>query len=252
VWFPLIGCLLAAGAAVTWPVAGAVASSASDAAKARAINLKTSDLPTPAQWKAGAVGSGLPRPTAAMWQKAVACGLKGNGGHLTVSPDPFGTSGKVSGDVSVDVQSAPFAESIKNQVAYLVSSDVVFVTKASQARADLTAYSNKTTLSCAGQLVLQVLLSAVGLSPTSRTSAKYTVTSSFLPLTRYGDGHGGSHMQFVISTPDTPHAFYIDEFFYAKGRAEVSFSYLSGLKPASSSLENSTIAKVMSRALSIA
>ena len=169
---------------------------------------------------------------------------KGGGRGAKVSPDPFGTVGKPSGDVTADVSSKVFA--IKGSVTGLpsASSEVVFVSTTKQALADLVAFGTSHAQSC----VTTLMATVTGLS----AGGKVKATVSTLALPHLGNGSGGVHLRFVMTGSNIPAKLYEDLYYYVEGRAEVTLTFVDLTAPFSSSWAGSIVKSVMARAKSIA
>jgi hypothetical protein len=237
--------VLAAGPVGAWTGdAGAtvrpLASNGSDAAKASQVNIRSSDLPKSADW------SSTPAPPSpvSLGEKAVACMKSGGGPGAKVSPDPFGTVGKPSGDVTADVSSKVFG--IKESVTGLpsASSEVVFVSTTKQALADLVAFGTSHVQSC----VTTLMAAVTGLS----AGGKVKATASTLTLPHLGNGGGGVHLRFVFTGGNIPAKLYEDLYYYVEGRAEVTLTFVNLTAPFSSSWASSIVKSVMARAKSVA
>ena len=217
-----------------------LASSTSDATKASEINLHSSDLPTSAHW------SSTPAPPSqvALGKTAVSCMKAGGGAGAKVSPDPFGTVGKASSDVTADVSSNVFG--IKGSATGLpsASSEVVFVTTAGQALNDLAAFGTSHVQSCEATLVTAVTQLSSGGKPKT--------TTSVMSLPHFGNGSGGVHLRFVTTGGNIPGKLYQDAYYYVQGRAEVALTFVNLATPFSSTWAGSIAKNIMARAKSIA
>lgn len=230
-----VGALMGDAGAATHPRA----SSSSDAAKASQINIRSSDLPTSQHWSS----SPTPLPQVALGKIAVSCMKAGGGAGAKVSPDPFGTVGKPSGDVTADVSSKVFG--IKGSVTGLpsASSEVVFVATATQALSDLAAFGTSRVQSCEATLVRAVTELSSGGKPKTGTSV--------MSLPHLGNGSGGVHLRFVTTGGNIPAKLYQDVYYYVQGRAEVALTFVNLATPFSSAWASSIAKDVMARAKSI-
>jgi len=207
-------------------------------AKAKAINLKVSDLPTTTRW-ATSPAAASPKAELAVGKKAVACIKKGG----PVSPDPFGTSGVTGGVVVVDV-TAPTYFQKGATLTHLPSatSEVVFLKTAPEALADLVAIGRGPSLAClAAQLASDSALQGAG---------KVKAAASFMSAPRHGAGKGGIHIRFLESGGNLPGTLkiYDDVFYYVQGPAEVSLTFINLGSAFGLTSEVSVISKVMARA----
>jgi hypothetical protein len=216
--------------------------SSSVGAEAKAINLKVTDLSSSLHWATSAPGHSS-KAEAALAVKALAC-LKKVG---SVSPDPFGTTGAVGGVVAADLSSPSFYDKAFTLTQLpSASSEVVFLTKASGATADLATIGRSGSLGC---LTAQF----IGDSALQGAGKGLKGTASYLPAPRHGTGAGGAHIQFVVSGGNfalLKMKLYDNEYFYAQGPAEVSLSFINLGSPFNSSWATAAISKVMARAAS--
>jgi hypothetical protein len=215
--------------------------SSSVLAQAKAINMKVSDLPASIKW-ATSQPVASPKAELALGKEAVSCVAKGG----PVSPDPFGTSGVTGGVVVLDISSPTYSEKSAT-LTHLPSgsSEVVFLTTASKALADLVAVGRKSSPAClAAQLAADSALQGAGKG--------VKASASFMSAPRYGGGSGGIHIRFLESGGNLPAPLkiYDDEYFYVQGPAEVSLTFINLGSAFSSSSAASAISKVMARAKS--
>ena len=209
------------------------------AAEAKAINLKVTDLPTSIHWAASPPGKSS-KAEVALAEKTVAC-LKKVG---PVSPDPFGTRGLSGGIVEADISSPMFYDKAASLTMLpSASSEVVFLTTASQARTDQATIARSGSLAClTAQFVGDSSLQGAG---------KVKGTASFVPAPRYGGGNGGVHIRFVVSGGNfalLKSKLYDDEYFYVQGPAEISMSFINLGTSFNPSGAATAISKVMARA----
>jgi hypothetical protein len=160
-----------------------------------------------------------------------------------VSPDPFGTVGKSSGDVAADVSSKVFGPNGSYTGLPSTSSEVVFVTTVTQARSDLAAFATAGVRSCEATLVSKVTQLSAG--------GKITTKVSALTLPHFGDGSGGVHLQFVTTGSTIPGKLYQDVYYYVQGRAEVALTFVNLVSPFSSAWAGSVAKNVMARAKTV-
>jgi hypothetical protein len=206
-------------------------------AKAKAINLKVSDLPTTIRW-ATSPAAASPKAELAVGKKAVAC-IKKRG---PVSPDPFGTSGVTGGVVVVDVGAPTYFQKGRT-LTHLPSatSEVVFLKTAPEALADLVAIGRGSSLAClAAQLASDSALQGAG---------KVKAAASFMSAPRHGAGKGGIHIRFLESGGNLGTLkIYDDVFYYVQGPAEISLTFINLGSAFGLTSEVSAISKVMARA----
>jgi hypothetical protein len=210
-------------------------------AKAKAINLKVTDLSTSIKWVIAPPGKSS-KAAAALANKTVAC-LKKVG---PVSPDPFGTRSVIGGVVVVDVSSPTYYQKGSFTQLPSASSEVVFLTTASGAVTDLSTISRKPSLAClTAQLVGNSILGGAGKSVKG--------SASFMAAPRHGGGSGGVHIRFVETGGNfalLKSKLYDDEYFYVQGPAEVAMSFINLGSPFKATWATSAISKVMARAKS--
>jgi hypothetical protein len=209
-------------------------SAVSDAALAAKINLTLNDLPNTIKWSPP-----VPRgPGVGDGRLFVAC-MKAKGGLATrISPDLFGIVGKPGGVDTVDVPSSAYERSSGGFP--IVTSDVVFLTSAAQARGDLAAMKTKADLTCLPKIV----------APGFPKSIKETVTRRPRPI--FGTGNGGVHVREVFTGAGLPSPNYTDFYYYVDGRTEITIGFGSSLaQPFSSTLADAVVARIMTRAKSV-
>jgi hypothetical protein len=235
--------LLGAGAVLAFPTLAKLpvssAKASSTVAVAQVINLKVTDLSTAMKWKAAPAGHSS-AAVAALAAKTLACLDKVG----RVSPDPFGTTGKSGGVVLADISSPTFY----NKASPLIqlpsaSSEVVIMSKASGALADLATIGRSGALSC---LTTQL----VGDSSLEGAGKGIKGTASYLAAPHHGAGGGGVRIRFVEHGGLLPGKLYDDEYFYVKGAVEVSMSFINLSSPFNPSWATGAITKVMARAVS--
>jgi hypothetical protein len=212
------------------------------AAEAKAINMKLSDLPASIKW-ATSQPVASPKAELALGKQAVACVAKGG----SVSPDPFGTSGVIGGPVVADISSPTYFEKSATLTRLpSASSEVVFLSTASGALADLVAVGRKSSLVClATQMAANSTLQGAGQG--------VKAGASFMSAPRYGGGGGGVHIRFVETGGNfalLKSKLYADEYFYVQGSAEVFLTFINLGSAFSPSSTASAISKVMARAKS--
>ncbi|HUZ21285.1 MAG TPA: hypothetical protein VMU75_12010 [Acidimicrobiales bacterium] len=222
----------AAGAAT-----GPNASGGSDAAKAAKINVTSSDLPSPAKWSS----SSAPSSAVSLGKAAVSCMKKAG---AKVSNDPFGTVGKAGGNASADVTSKLFG--FKGSLTGLpsVNSEVVFVSTAKQAIADLSAFGGAKVQPC-----LKTLMAGV---TGAQSGGKVKASVAVKPLPHLGAGKGGVHLRFTLTGGNIPGKLYEDLYYYVTSRAEVALTYVNLTQPFSSAWADGIAKHVMARATKIA
>jgi hypothetical protein len=210
--------------------------------EAKAINLKVADLSSSLHWATSSPGKSS-KAEATLAAKTVVC-LKKVG---PVSPDPFGTTGKSGGVVLADVSSPTLYDKASTLTQLpSASSEVVFVTKASGATADLSTVGRSGSLVC---LTAQL----VGNSSLQGAGKGIKGTASFMSAPRHGTGSGGVHIRFVESGGNfalLKSKLYDDEYFYAQGSAEISISFINLGSPFNQAWATTAISKVMARAAS--
>jgi hypothetical protein len=236
--------LLASGSALALPALAASRAPAgarsSVVAEAKAINLKAADLSTSIRWVAAPAGKSS-KAEAALAQKALTC-LKKVG---SVSPDPFGTTGKTGGAVLADVSSPNWYDKASSLTQLpSASSEVVFVNSAAAARSDLATIGRGSSLAClTAQLVANSELQGAG--------SGIKGTAKFLPAPRHGGGSGGVHIQFIESGGGfalLKAKLYDNAFYYVQGSAEVTMSFINLGSAFNPAWTTASIAKVMARA----
>ena len=217
------------------------ASASSDAATARSINLKGSDLPKAAKWSTSTVAA----TPAALGKKAVTCIRKAGGTASKASDDLFGMVGRPGGAVRADVTSPMFG--MKGSFTGLpgANSETVVASSTSQALKDLAAIGAKTARSCLASLYAQVTAAQSG-------GGKVKASASAEPLQRFGAGSGGVHDRFVVSGGNVPGKLYLDLYFYVVRRVEVSVTFTGLGTVFPTKWATSTVANVMKRAKSLA
>lgn len=212
--------------------------STTDTSKAKAINIKDSDMPSSTKW-ASTPQTPYNKAETAAGKKAIACIDKSG----AVSGDAFGTSRITGGEVVVDVRSDQYYEASATLTELpAANSEVVFLSSAGDATKDLNAFERKSSLSCLGaQLVVE---------SEAEGSGSVKISANVMPAPHYGGGNGGLRIRFVETGGLLPGGLYNDEYFYVQGPSEVSFSFLNLGTPFSTSWADSIIEKVMKRAAS--
>ncbi len=219
--------------------AAAGSSSSSAAGKARAIDLMPSDLPSSVKW-ASTPQSASNKAEIAAGKTAASCLQKAG----AATDDAFGATGLTGGPVLADVKSPQISDKADTFTQLpAANSEVVITSTAKQATADLAAVAKKAALSCLGT---QYRVDAVQSGSGKSTS----VAASFMSAPRHGDGNGGVHIRLTATGGLLPQKLYNDEYFYATGTAEVSFSFINLGSAFPSSWADQAITKVMQRAAS--
>ncbi len=233
-----LGLLVAATAAGALASAAGAAST-SDAALAKALNVRASDLPKGSGWTTSTVTA----TPLALGTKAVACIRKGGGASAKASPDLFGTVGKPSGMITADVTSPMFGQKGSFTQLPAVNSETAIAASTSQALTDLSTIGTASARSCLATLFAGVTAATSG-------GGKASAAASSLALPHFGAGSGGVHDRFVVQGPGIPGKVYLDLYFYVVGRAEISITYTNLGAAFSTSWANSIATNMLKRAKS--
>jgi hypothetical protein len=209
-------------------------SDASDADLAAKMSLTVHDLPSAIKWSAPVKRV----PGAGDGRLIVSCMRATGGIARSISPDLFGIVDKSGGIDTADVE-APLYERSGVGVP-LVTSDVVFVTSAAQARNDLAAMNTTADIACLPNIF----------GPGHAKVFSVTVTRRSRPA--YGTGNGGVHVRLTTTGARLPSTNYSDTYYYVDGRAEIAIIFgSSAAHPLSASLVDAVVAKIMIRAKSV-
>ena len=217
--------LIGAPAGMT-EVAGASTAQMSSGEVVAELVVRSSDLPARIDWSSQPTGPIVFKGS----QKFIACMDRG-GPKTTVSPDPFGLTGKVAGDVTASVQSPSFVQKGSSTGEPNVTSTVTLLKTPAQAAHDLGAADSRSFFPCLGRLD-----AAAGLEG----------SLARLVVPRLGDGMGVG-IRFVGKFPHFPRE-YADAFFYVERNVEIELSFTNGFSPFPKKWEWAIAAKVMERA----
>ncbi|HTW97911.1 MAG TPA: hypothetical protein VMD59_03990 [Acidimicrobiales bacterium] len=197
----------------------------SDSTLASELVVRASDLPSAIAWSSQPTG-----PTAVKGSRQFLACMAGGGSATSVSPDPFGLTGRVGGTIRASVQAATFIQKQSNGEPNVTSSATVY-RDASSVLHDLVAVGTPRFVLCLGNL--------------DRSAG---VQGKLVPLKvpRLGDGVGvGVRLTGVFP------AFgkvYADAYFYAEQNVEIELSFTNGTSPFPTAWEQAIAAKVMERA----